>query len=208
MSNIKTLRTDLRNWLSSLIRIDKVDLDEPSYLYSDVAGAGNKVLPANSLMELPVENLSYEKEGVRAVAGSGLFRYVLVYRYPEELAVHDLPISDLEGLVESIQALALINSLSSSIRTITTESVEYPVNPRRAVDDSDDWLVYCSFSFNITFKVTELALSDDFFNNPDLPTSDPITGLNVRINKSRIPVTTEPGSFTEDSNLTIQNPNI
>ncbi|MBD2060506.1 hypothetical protein H6F88_31690 [Oculatella sp. FACHB-28] len=207
MSNIKSLRTDLRNWLSSLIRIDKVDLDSPVGLYSDVAGAGNRLLAANTLIEFPVENLSYSKENNRAVVGSGVFRYSLTYRYAEELSLHDLPISELESLVESIQALALINSPSRSIRNLTIEAVEYPVNPRRDGEEADDWLVSCNFSFNITFTVTELCLSEDFFNNPDIPSGFTLNSLTLKVNKSEIPVTTKPGTFVEDSNITIQNPN-
>lgn len=209
MSNIKTLRQDLRSWLSNLIRIDKVDLDPPTDLYSDVAGIGNRLLPANTLIEFPVEDLSYDKENNRAVVGRGTFRYSLIYRYAGELALHDLPISDLEGLVEAIQALALINGPSSSIRTIITESVEYPVNPRREEDESGDWLVSCNFSFNIIFKVTELDLSDDFFVSPDdVSNNGPINNITVRVNKSRIPVTPDtPETFIQDSEVVIQNPN-
>lgn len=166
--NISSLRESLRDWFSTLARIDSFQLDVPADLYSEVS-TQTKLLPANTLREYPAENLSYQRTGINTVVGSGTFPYSLIFRYAGEISYHQLPLSELESLVEYIQVSAILNPPSCAIRSIEADALEATVNPQRDGTNQEDWIVYCNFSLTITFNLSELSLPPDFGTPPEEP---------------------------------------
>ena len=171
--NISTVRTNLTNWLSNLVRIDSFSLDIPRDLSSH--------LPGNTLRQYPAEKIHYKKIGVNSVDGSAIFPFSLIYRYPGYVEFKNLPITQLESLNEYIQGHALIGDLGCDVKKIEVDSTDASVNPQRlgglirepvnpkpeSLDSNEnDWIVYVNFSFTITYVLTTFVLPTEFGTDP------------------------------------------
>ena len=200
MTNISTLRQTLRDWFSSLVRIDSFSLDIPRDLSSPNSTA-LLPLPGNTLREYPAEKVHYKKSGVNSIEGSATFQYSLIYRYPGYLEYKNLPIQQLESLSEYIQGSALLSDLGCNVRAIVSNPVDASVNPQRLpglvrqpldptreslTSEELDWIVYINFSFGITFSFTAFLLPPEFGINPViLPSNYP---KDLKIYLSQIPL--------------------
>ena len=178
--NISTVRTNLTNWLSTLVRIDSFSLDIPRDLSSPLSSNLLK-LPGNTLRQYPAEKIHYKKIGINSVEGSAIFPFSIIYRYPGYLQYKELPISQLESLLEYIQGQALMGDLECGFKKVEVNSTDASVNPQRlgglirepvnpkpeSVDQNEnDWIVYINFSFTITYALTTFVLPPEFGTDP------------------------------------------
>lgn len=203
-SNIQAVRQGLRSWLSSKVRIDSWDLDKPADSYSKYSTEDN-FLAANTAIEYPVEDLQYFRENINSVKGSGKFLYQIVFRYGGDLTYHQLPLYELEALVQFIQGQILLNPpcADGSIVKIDPEELKAPVNPTREEGIQGDWFIYCNLSFQVIFKLTAFDLPDEFKPNPDTPINP---DFNLAINTYRAKANfdhSKPADSTLDSSFTI-----
>jgi hypothetical protein len=206
-SNIKEVRTQVKAWLQKQIRIDKWDADPPSELYS-IHSTENNLLPANTAIEYPVENLLYFPTSFNSIKGKGTFPYSVVFRYLGGLTLDELPLTELESLVQYIQAKALLENPGCSISNVEFESNPNPLIISREEGDQSDWLIYCNFSFSFEFNVTLLELSPDFEPpNPD-NSETVVEEIGIKINKAKPQFDIANSSdYKLDREIHIPNPN-
>ena len=178
--NIITVRTNLTNWLSTLVRIDSFSLDIPRDLSSPLS-SNILNLPGNTLRQYPAEKIHYKKIGINSVEGSAIFPFSLIYRYPGYVEFKNLPITQLESLNEYIQGNALIGDLGCDVKKIEVDSTDASINPQRlgglirepvnpkpeSIDQNEnDWIVYVNFSFTITYSLNTFVLPAEFGIDP------------------------------------------
>jgi hypothetical protein len=208
-SNIKEVRIQVKAWLQTQIRIDSWDADPPRELYS-IHSTELNLLPANTGIEYPVENLLYFRTGSNSIKGSGTFPYSIVFRYSGELTLDELPLSELESLVQYIQGKALLENPGCSISSVQFEAKNNPLVISREEGDQGDWLAYCNFSFSFEFNVTSLELNPDFeppVPNPDAPPLV-VSDLALKINKAKINFNiNSPSDYELDREIHLTNPN-
>ncbi|MEA5447591.1 hypothetical protein VB780_03355 [Leptolyngbya sp. CCNP1308] len=188
--------------MSSLIRIDKYDADPPAELYS-VASTSEAFYPANTAIEFPCKDLIFERSEVTGITGSGSFSYSIVYRYPGDLTLNELPLVQLEGLVQYIQAQALLSlSGCGGIRRAVPATNEFPVQVERDGTDQGDWLVYANLVFSIEFILTDFGLDPAFGPTPEPPPELNELTIGVYRAKTGFDVD-EPDDSTLDATLTV-----
>ena len=178
--NIITVRTNLTNWLSTLVRIDSFSLDIPRDLSSPLS-SNLLNLPGNTLRQYPAEKVHYKKIGINSVEGSSVFPFSIIYRYPGYLQYKELPIIQLESLLEYIQVNALMGDLECGFKKVEVDSTDASVNPQRlgglirepvnpkpeSVDQNEnDWIVYINFAFTITYAMNTFVLPVEFGTDP------------------------------------------
>jgi len=178
--NIITVRTNLTNWLSTLVRIDSFSLDIPRDLSAPLS-TNLLNLPGNTLRQYPAEKIHYKKIGINSVEGSAIFPFSLIYRYPGYVEFKNLPITQLESLLEYIQGNALMGDLECGFKKVEVDVTDASVNPQRlgglvrepvnpkpeSVDQNEnDWVVYINFSFTITYALTTFVLPIEFGTDP------------------------------------------
>ena len=178
--NISTVRTNLTNWLSNLVRIDSFSLDIPRDLSSPLS-SNLLNLPGNTLRQYPAEKIHYKKIGINSVEGSAIFPFSIIYRYPGYLQYKELPIYQLESLLEYIQCNALMGDLGCDFKKVEIDSTDASVNPQRlgglirepvnpkpeSVDQNEnDWVVYINFSLTITYAMNTFVLPPEFGTDP------------------------------------------
>ena len=178
--NISTVRTNLTNWLSNLVRIDSFSLDIPRDLSSPLS-TNLLNLPGNTLRQYPAEKIHYKKIGINSVEGSAIFPFSIIYRYPGYLQYKELPIYQLESLLEYIQCNALMGDLGCDFKKVEIDSTDASVNPQRlgglirepvnpkpeSIDQNEnDWVIYINFSFTITYALTTFVLPPEFGTDP------------------------------------------
>ena len=178
--NISTVRTNLTNWLSNLVRIDSFSLDIPRDLSSPLS-TNLLNLPGNTLRQYPAEKIHYKKIGINSVEGSAIFPFSIIYRYPGYLQYKELPIYQLESLLEYIQCNALMGDLGCDFKKVEIDSTDASVNPQRlgglirepvnpkpeSVDQNEnDWVVYINFSLTITYAMNTFVLPPEFGTDP------------------------------------------
>jgi len=187
--NIQTVRAELKEWLSGLIRIDVFDIDEPRQLYTTtIDGQGNeRQVPANCAVSYPVKDLAYERHGTGSVTGSGLFIYTIVYKYKRDLNLNELPVSELEGLVQYLHVQAILTlGGCGAIRSLEIEPDEFPIQISRseASAGQEDWLVHVHLQLRIDFALTDFDISPDFaIAGPEFADAD--TDLNIQVFRSK-----------------------
>lgn len=202
--NIQTTRQTLKSWLEGLIRVDAWDADPPDKLYSDASTEGN-ILPANTAIEYPVKDLTYSRESIKTLTGSGLFPFSIVYRYSEQLTLAQLPLDRLEGLVQYIQGNALLELQGcGSIKSVAPDQEEFPVQVERDGTDQADWLVYCNITLLVSFALTDFDLSPEFAGSNTPPAAPNFNQLNLSIYRSVVGFDPDtPADSTLDSEITL-----
>ncbi|MBE9110304.1 hypothetical protein IQ273_12865 [Nodosilinea sp. LEGE 07298] len=189
--------------MAGLVRIDKFDADPPAELYS-TASTTEALYPANTVIEYPVKDLFFERSEITGITGSGSFSYSIVYRYPGDLTLNELPLLKLEGLVQYLQAQALL-SLSGCggiRRAVPGTSNEFPVQIERDGTDQGDWLVYANLVFNVEFVLTEFGLDPAFGPTPELPPD--LNELTIGVYRAKTDFDVgEPNDSTLDATLTV-----
>ena len=203
MSNIQTTRARLNEWLEGLIRIDRFDADPPPELYS-TASTEEVLFPANSCIEYPVKDFFFERSDVSGIIGSGSFSYTIVYRYPGELTLHELPLHKFEGLVEYLQEHShpSLNCCVGIRRAVPGTSNEFPIQAEREGTDQNDWLVYANLVFNIEFSLTDFGLDEEFGPTPE-PNPE-FNELTIEVHRAKVGFDVgEPNDSILDAALTV-----
>lgn len=205
MSDIQSVRTTVKDWITSLIRVDEIDLDAPYELLSPQS-TPELPLPANTLIELPVKDLRYERLSLNTIEGSGVFTYQITYRYPGQLTFHQLPTNRCEQLHQYLAAQSLLQlSGCSGIKDVEPDEEEFPVVVQRENGEQKDWYIRVNLVLLINFSLTELTLPPEF--GPSLPDEDSeLDSLNLKIYRSVSEFSTERSEdFTLDTEITIRN---
>jgi hypothetical protein len=200
--SIKQLRTGIRAWLEREIRIDAWDLDAPANLPMVVDGVR---YPANSAIEVPVQDLSfYQASGT--VYGRGKFIYLFIYRFAGAAAKEQLPVSEVESLINYLceQAVLYPQELWERIKLLEIQPIEQPVILARVEGEDSDWLLVGRLEMEIEFRSDA---ADDFGDlQPATPPDKDIVlkQLAIAVNRSYSPVTTDvPASYTQDAVITL-----
>ncbi|ANV88492.1 hypothetical protein [Picosynechococcus sp. PCC 7117] len=197
--NIQTVRNDLRAFISSKVLIHAWDLDYPDVLYTVI---DDQEYPANTAIELPVQNIFHVKDGRNSIKTSARFTYRIAYIFPEVMPFNDLPWRSLEGIVSTIHIKALLEP-PGGIELILPAEIEDSLSVARSDDMSGDWLIYLNFGFDVTFRTTELPDVGDL-QPPDISDFGTLQQLQIQVNRakpefSRLDNTT----FNEDTVITI-----
>jgi len=190
MSNIQASRERIREWLSETVRIDEFNADPPEQLFTLVPVAGSSTekrpVPANTCIEYPVKELSYEQHSLQGLTGRGLFTYSIVHRYSQDLTLDQLPIDKHEGLSQYLTGQAILGlGGCGGIKQVEAEEQEFPVQVSRDETSQNDWLIYVHLSVYCTFALTEFDLDPDFQIAPP-PVADEFNNLNVRIYRASL----------------------
>jgi hypothetical protein len=162
MSNIQTVRTRLKAWLSSKIRIDVWDLDQPKKLYHP-SSTPQLLVPSNSAIECPVKDLLYDRVSINGIVGSGSFTYRFVWRYSGLMTAEQLPTRKIEAVAQFVHASALLElSGCDGIQEAYPEIEEFPVMLSQADDQQSDWLLHFNLVLRVQFNLTEFDLPDEY----------------------------------------------
>lgn len=204
--NIQTVRQSLKDWLSALVRIDSFDADPPASLYTPHQGPPlpglPPLVPANTCIFYPVKNLTYSQSDAFGVTGEGEFTFSIVYRYPGDLTLNELPISNIESVVQYVQANALLNlSGCGGVRRAYQRAYEFPVQVERESNDQGDWLIYANIRLVIEFALTSFEIDPIFANPPEEPPTAENLTANIYRAKVKFDVSS-PSDYTLDRVLT------
>jgi hypothetical protein len=182
--NIQIVRDKIRDFLVSRVRIDYWGLDYPSDLYATTLSG---LYPANSAISLPVQGVIHSRLSTNQVKTEAIFPYRIAYRFPGQLAFHDLPFKGLEGILSYIQLLSIVQTPDSDIQSFTPLKVEDSITVSRVEGDNTDWIVYINIAFEAKFNTTVVPdISDiqspDYYNFDNPPS---IEELNMRIYRAK-----------------------
>jgi hypothetical protein len=188
MTNISTLGDSIRDFLVARVRVDYWGLENPSEIYSQYPTT--PPAPANSAIALPVQNVLHSKEGTNLVKTTARFPFRIAYRFPGEMAYHDLPLKSLGGMLAYIQILSVLESPDPNITQFIPVELEDSITVARTGDinaNGADWLVYLNFAFDVTFSTTTVPDISELQPNTfyDIGDPPPIHELNIRINRAK-----------------------
>ncbi|MEH1966753.1 hypothetical protein [Nostoc sp.] len=202
--NIQIARDLVDEFLVTIIKIDAFDLDEPKQLYKY---QGDNLLPTNTAIRLPVQNLIHTKQNLNSVKTTARLPYRLSFRFPAEMPFHDLPIRALEGMVAHIHLYAILLGPDPAIELFTPVDVEDSVTAERVNGVKSDWLCHLNFSFDIKFNTTIVPdISDlqspDYFQFENPPT---LQEIKIRTYRAKPAFSVEEvDTYVEDSEVIIQ----
>ncbi|WP_144427537.1 hypothetical protein [Nostoc piscinale] len=148
-------------------------------------GASN--IPANTAIELPVQEYVTQREGNNGVVASARFPYRVTWIFRGDLPIESLPLKAVEAVVANIQVLALIQRPSVEFTQFLPFQEPDTVTLSNTEDEDRNWLLSANFSFEATFRVTTLADAEDltspgFFDLGEEPQVDQIT---IKVNKAQ-----------------------
>ncbi|MBE9178676.1 hypothetical protein IQ268_08900 [Oculatella sp. LEGE 06141] len=200
--SIRQLRTGIRSWIESTVRVDAWDLDVPANVPTII---NEQRYPSNCAVELPIKDFGVRKANGYLEA-SGRFMYGILYRYTARAAKEQLPVKLVENLIHYLaeQAVAYPQTLFDDIVTLDIDSIANPVSIARIEGEDKDWLLIGRIELNIEFVSNAEA---DFGSlQPGTDSEEPFTptSIQVGLNRSYYPVNPiDPGSYTLDRLLNI-----
>lgn len=197
--NIQLVRQRIREFLTIRIKIYQWDLDYPDTYYYQQS-------PANTAIEIPVQNVIHSREGSNLIKTSARFPYRITYIFPKEThpSYHDLPLKAVEGLLSNTHIQSLLQTPDSNILNFEPVQLEDSVTVYKTEGGNQDWLVSLNLAFDATFNTTEFSdISDlqppDYYSD-GIPV--PIEELRIRTNRAK------PGFSKSDSSTFIEDSNI
>lgn len=201
--NIQIVRQKIREFLTVRVAIYQWDLDYPDTYYFEV---NNQSYPANTAIELPVQNVVHIREGQNLIKTQARFPYTLTYLFPGQMAFHELPLSAFEGMLSTIHIYSLLQSPDPDITFFQPAEIEDSINVVRTEDQNSDWLIYLNFAFDATFRTTELPDISDLQPPGYFDTDNPpsLQELQIRVNRAKPnfkPV--DNSTYIEDSTILI-----
>lgn len=154
--SIDLLRQDLRAWLDARINIQAWDLDTPANVPRVIDGTR---YPANSAVEMPVENFTIQNQAGRTLATT-IMPYVIVWRFNKDAAQDQLPVKQAEELLIFLtyDLVAHYGSISDLIETAQVLNSENPVRIGRTDGEDGDWLVAIYLELRITWVVEYILI--------------------------------------------------
>lgn len=201
--SIRQLRQGIRSWLSALVRIDVWDLDLPANVPTVIGG---KRYPANTAVELPVEDFSLRRTNGYLEA-SGKFCYAILYRFAGKAAKEQLPVKAVESLVGYLCERAVVDrsEIWEDILDLEVSQVPDPVKLARVEGEDGDWLIIARLEFNIDFISNAAADFDNLQPPTTEPDPVPITRITIGLNRSEVPQVkpSDPSTFVFDRLITI-----
>ena len=211
--SIRILRNNLRAWIEGKISIQSWDLDVPPNVARVMSVAGvDKRFPANCAIELPVRDLIARK-GTGQMAGEieceALFQYLIIYRYSGNMAKAQLPMGAVELVVNYLceRAARYPGEIWEDVTSIETEMVNDVAGLGRVQGEDGDWLIIAKPEFRIKFisRAQEDIETNGTLQPPIGEVDTPInfTRLNLKVNRSDSPITTEPNTYILDRLLEI-----
>lgn len=144
--NIQQARQAITEFLSIRLRIDTWGLDEPTRQYTT---HNQTTLPANSARSLPIQNVIHTKDSFNVVRVKARFPYQIAYRFPGVMPYHDIPFNALEGMLEFIHILFLMETPDPEIQFIAPVLVEDAITYYEAGEEKvphRDWIVYRTYA--------------------------------------------------------------
>jgi hypothetical protein len=201
--NIQTIRETLKSFIDGRVSVYQWDLDYPDTYYYNVLGAN---YPANTAIELPVQNLVHIKDGKNGIQTTARFPYRITYIFPSEMAYTDIPWASLEGMLSWLHILSLLQGPDALVEKMEPADLEDSISIARSDEQEGDWLVYLNFAFDITFRTTEFPDLGDLqppgFYPIDSP--PPVEELKVKVNRAKPKFSRqEQTSYTQDTEINI-----
>ena len=200
---IEELRTDIRAWLDGYLHIQEWDLDTPSNSPRVIDG---KRYPANSAIEMPMENLSVELAAGRTLARA-ILPYVIVWRFRGQASQDQLPVKQVESMLAFLAFDLVTNyrNVSDLIESAAIQNSETPIRIGRTDGEDADWLVALYMEMRLTF-VLEFNGIDTILAPPVAP-YDGFTvqsiGLNVNRSLAATADPNDPDDYVLDETLQI-----
>lgn len=202
--NIQIIREKIREFVDARVSVYSWDLDYPDIYYYNVSGAN---YPANTAIELPVQNIVHSKEGKSGIITSGRFPYRITYIFPSQMPFADLPWKALEGMLSWLHILSLIQGPDALVESMGPAELEDSITIARTDEQEGDWLVYLNFAFDITFRTTEFPDISDLQPPGFFPTDNPppVDQVTVKVNRAKPRFSRQDvGSYIEDTEIIIQ----
>lgn len=178
-ASLNTIHQSLKNWLTSLVRVDKWTLDDPSTLVTTIS---DKSYPANSARFKGAERIRFYRDASGSMCEAD-FTFHILYRFTGGLPYHALPIFTAEGILNNLyyRALTSWKDIHPAVREITTPDVglDVVVRPIRQ-ENNDDWVVIIQPAFRVKFSVEMATVGDLQPEFPEAPVYE-FQSLNVGI---------------------------
>lgn len=182
--NIQIVREKILDFLVARVRIDYWGLDYPIDLYAPTLSG---TYPANSAMALPIQDVVHTSSGYGQIKTQARFPYRLAYRFPGELAYHELPFPALEGMLSFIHIVSLLQTPDPAIESFVPVKVEDSITVKNPEEVRSDWIVCLNFAFDARFNTTSIPdisdLQDPDYYNFDNPPS--VQELKIRTYRAR-----------------------
>jgi hypothetical protein len=202
--SIRILRNNLRSWIEQYISIQSWDLDVPANVPRVINDNGtDRRFPANCAIELPIRELTITRAEDQ-VEGEALFQYLILYRFNGRAAKKQLPMGNVELIVNFLceRAAFVPGEIWEDVISIETETVNEAVSLGRVEGEDGDWLLIAKPEFRIRFvSRAQDDLATDGTLQPATGLIDaPVTlsSLSIAVNASDKPVTTLPDTFNLD----------
>jgi hypothetical protein len=159
MSNLQSIRQQMKNFITDSIHVDEEDLDSPKHYISETSigklGA--------TLTVYPVVDIEYRKIAEKQVEATAGLRYSLNYRLPGNWTLEEVDISRFESVVQFLLADAQISLPGcSGVKAILPRQQIEPLSIRRDEKQQNDWLIHLNFEFGVVFSLTEYDVPDEF----------------------------------------------
>lgn len=217
--SVYRIRNSLKTWIEGYINIQSWDLDVPPNVprVLDVTVPGNpptiekKRFPANCAIALPILDFKSYRANEQP-HGQATFSFAILFRFnTKNVAKHQLPLAKVELIVNFLAERACLypKEIDQDISSIETDSINEAVSIGRVSGEDGDWLLIAKPEFTIEF----ISRAQEDFEaeaclQPALGAIDPpvaFTGLDLRVNRSDYPVTTETGTFSLDLLMELPN---
>lgn len=217
--SVYRIRNSLKTWIERYINIQSWDLDVPPNIprVLDVTvqpPAGSppgtqptieqKRFPSNCAIALPILDFKSYRANEQP-HGQATFSFAILFRFnTKNVAKHQLPLAKVELIVNFLAERACLypKEIDRDISSIETDSINEAVSIGRVSGEDGDWLLIAKPEFTIEFisRAQEDFEAEACLQPAKGAIDSPVTftGLNLRVNRSDQPVTTEPGTFSLD----------
>lgn len=206
----RLIRSSIKTWLESWIRIDSWDLDVPANVPIELMG---RRYPAMTAVVLPLQDLSLYREDSTLVMATARFPYDFIYRFNGSASRHQLPSDEVELIINflSERAARYPQEISTAISSIEIDRLAEPCAIGRVLGEDGDWLILGKLELKISFISDAQADLESFLSilqprpSEINPAGDPVLIDTIRLgfNRSKAPSVkpSDPSTFVLDQLL-------
>lgn len=199
----RLIRSNLKAWLESWIRIDAWDLDVPANIPIELNG---RRYPAMTAVALPLQDLTLYREDSTLVMATARFAYDFIYRFNGSASRHQLPSDEVELIVNFLaeRAARYPQEISTDISSIEVDRLADPCAIGRVLGEDGDWLILGKLELKISFisdaqKDLESILAGSILAGPIINILQPKPSEIHAESQSSLPPGLKPGDLIQVS---------